>query len=338
MLGAGLLWGCSSPGASPSGTAVPSTASATAAPAGPSATAAPSSPEAGSTTPPDGQIAFSRTVFDTSTQAPTAGDIWIVGTDGSDLVQLTDLPEIELAPAWSPDGQRLAFSRLDGLSSGDIWLIDADPTASDRHLTQLTDGAGLEFAPAWSPDGRSIAFVDDWQGSPSVWIRSTEATGEARRVVEGNWPSWTPDGARLLVTVGKDFTDTKLAYVDVDGGEPEIPPIDLPNASESAVNSLGGIAFVASENDYAQSDPLTWNEDVFTVGPDGASGPLRITNTPENDHWPPSWSPSSDWVAYTNDGGTAGSRIAIVLPTGEPIYLTSGAYDAFPAWRPEPAS
>lgn len=171
-----------------------------------------------------------------------------------------------------------------------------------------------------------------------MWIRSADATGEARRVVDGNWPSWTPDGTRLLITVGTDFTDTKLAYVDVDGGEPELLPIGLPNASESAVNSMGGIAFVASENDYADSDPSTWNEDVFTVGPDGASGTVRITNTPENDHWPPSWSPSSDWIAYTNDAGTSGSRIAIVLPTGEPIYLTSGAYDAFPAWRPEPAS
>ena len=105
-----------------------------------------------------------------------------------------------------------------------------------------------------------------------MWIRSADATGEPRRVTDGNWPSWTPDGTRLLVTVGTDFTDTKLAYVDVDGGEPEILPIGLPNASESAVNSLGGIAFVSSENDYADSDPATWNEDIFTVGPDGASG------------------------------------------------------------------
>ena len=37
------------------------------------------------------------------------------------------------------------------MQDGDIWLIDADPTAADRHLTQLTDGDGLAFAPRGRP-------------------------------------------------------------------------------------------------------------------------------------------------------------------------------------------
>jgi Tol biopolymer transport system component len=320
LLGLGLLSGCAAPAGSPS------------------ATVEPADPETSAATPPDGRIAFSRTVFDPATNTPTGGDIWSVAADGSDLVQLTDTPEIELYPAWSPDGRRLAFVRLSDMSNGDIWVIDADATAADRHLTQLTDGQALEFAPAWSPDGTDIAYVDDWQDAPSIWIRAADGTGDARRIADGNWPSWTPDGSRLLVTVGADFTDTELAYVDVDGGEPEILPIGLPNASEGAVNALGGIAFVSSPNDYADDDPATWNEEVYVVGPDGVRGPTRITNTPENDHWPPSWSPDAEWVAYTNDAGTSGSRIAIVLGTGEPIYLTDGAYDAFPAWRPKPGA
>ena len=88
----------------------------------------------------------------------------------------------------------------------------------------------------------------------------------------------------------------------------------------------------------ANSDPATWNEEIYTTNQDGSRGPVRITNTPENDHWPPSWAPSGDWFAYTNDRGREGSRIAIVVGTGEPRYLTDGAYDLFPAWRPEPAS
>ena len=304
--------------------------------ASPSTTVVPGTADTGAATPPEGRIAFSRTTFDEATNTPTASDIWSVGTDGSDLVQLTDLPELELYPAWSPDGSRFAFVRSADTSTGDIWLIDPDPAAADRHLTQLTDGGGLSFAPAWSPDGRWIAYVDDWQSAPSVWIKAADGTGEARRVTEGaaNWPSWTPDGTRLLITVGADFTDTELAYVDVEGGEPEILPIQVPNASEGAVGPTGEIAFVSSPNDYAEDDPSTWNEEIYTTGADGVRGPIQVTTTPENDHWPPSWSPAGDWLAYTNDRGTSGSRIAIVLGTGEPRYLTDGAYDAFPAWHP----
>ena len=317
LLGLGLLTGCAGQASTSSPTPLPA------------------SPEPSAATPPDGQIAFARTVFDPSTNMPTGGDLWSVATDGSNLQRLTDTPEIELFTAWSPDGSRLAFVSIESATTGDIWLIDADPVAADRHLTQFTDGAGIEGAPAWSPDGRSIAYVDDWQGAPSVWIRSSDGADDARRVTDGNWPSWTPDGKRLLITVGADFTDTELAYVSVEGGEPDILPIQLPNASEGAVSSLGAVAFVSSANDYANSDPATWNEDVYTVGPDGARGPTLVTNTPENDHWPPSWSSAGDWLAYTNDGGRAGSRIAIVLATEEPIYLTDGAFDSFPAWRPE---
>ena len=48
---------------------------------------------------------------------------------------------------------------------------------------------------------------------------------------------------------------------------------------------------MSSETDYANSDPATWNEEVYTTNQDGSRGPVRITNTPENDHWPPSWAP-----------------------------------------------
>ena len=305
--------------------------------ASPSATPLPASADGAIVGPPDGRIAFTRATFDTASNTPTAGDLWSIGTDGSDLVRLTDLPEFELFPAWSPDGRRLAFVRGDGRSSGDVWLIDADPTAADRHLTKLTDEAGMEGAPAWSPDGRWIAYVADWQASAGVWIRPSDGTGKAKRLTDGNWPSWTPDGTRLLITVGPDFDETSLAYIGVDGGSPEALPIQLPNASEGAVSPLGEIAFVSSATDYANSDPATWNEEIYTTGHDGRRGPVRITNTPENDHWPPSWAPNGEWFAYTHDRGQEGSRIAIVAGTGEPRYLTTDAYDLFPAWQPEPA-
>ena len=287
--------------------------------------------------PPAGRIAFSRIEPGPTGGEPSGADLWSVATDGSDLVRLTDLPELELFPGWSPDASRLVFTRMDSESEGDLWIIDADPTAPDRHLRQLTDGAGVEGAPSWSPDGAWIAYVTDWQHSASIWIRAADGSGEPRQVIDGNWPSWTPDGSRLLVTLGSDFAATTLAYVSVNGGAPETLPIQTPNASEGSVGPLGEIAFVSSENDYA-GDASNWNEDIYTISSDGRRGPTRITNTPENDHWPPTWSPAGDWFAYTHDVGEQRSRIAIVAGTNEPHYLTDGAFDLFPAWRPEPAA
>ena len=266
-----------------------------------------------------------------------AADLWSVATDGSDLVRLTDLPEFELFPAWSPDATRLVFSRLESQAEGDLWIIDADPTASDRHLRQLTEGPGLEAAAAWSPDGAWIAYVADWHNNASIWIRAADGSGEPRRVIDGNWPSWTPDGSRLLVTLGSDFKATTLAFVSVDGGEPEALPIQVPNASEGSVSPLGEIAFVSSENDYA-GDPATWNEDIYTIGPDGRRGPTRIIDTPEQR--PLAAELVARWRLvrlHPRRPAQQRSRIAIVVGTGEPRYLTDGSYDLFPAWRPDPA-
>ncbi len=285
--------------------------------------------------PPAGRIAFSRLEVDAKSGMPTAADIWSVATDGSDPVRLTDLPDLGAMASWSPDASRLVFSRFTSRIEGDLWIIDADPSAPDRHLRQLTEGPGVEGAAAWSPDGASIAYVTDWQGAGSIWIRAADGSGEPRHVIDGNWPSWTPDGSRLLVTLGADFKETSLAYVSVDGGETEPLPIQMPNASEGSVSPLGEIAFVSSENDYA-GGPTNWNEDIFTTGSDGRRGPMRITNTPENDHWPPSWAPAGDWFAYTHDVREQVSRLAIVLGTGEPRYLTDGSFDLWAAWRPEP--
>jgi Tol biopolymer transport system component len=77
--------------------------------------------------------------------------LFVVRADGSGVRRLTgELPDVS-HPAWSADGQRIAFN---GSPSSDIYLINLDGSG----VTKITSDAGANFYPTWSPDGSRLAF------------------------------------------------------------------------------------------------------------------------------------------------------------------------------------
>jgi len=92
------------------------------------------------------------------------------------LVAAAALP-LGYAPAWNPDGTRLAYTR-----GPDVWVADANGTHRARLVRNGAD-------PAWAPGGRALAFV---RGG-SVWTVRADGAG-ARRVAPGAHPAWTPWG------------------------------------------------------------------------------------------------------------------------------------------------
>ena len=85
-------------------------------------------------------------------------ELAIVNVENGDIERKIKLDGIGAitSPAWSPDGQFIAFSGLDGGVS-DIYTWDVVTGA----LTQLTDDKHADLQPTWSPDGSTIAFVSD---------------------------------------------------------------------------------------------------------------------------------------------------------------------------------
>src|SRR5829696_8689553 len=80
-----------------------------------------------------------------------------------------------LDPAWSPDGQWLAFSMR-----GDIWKVPA----GGGEAVALTSGPNYYFEPAWSPDGKRIALSMDVAGNLEIGI--VGADGGAVQPVSSN--------------------------------------------------------------------------------------------------------------------------------------------------------
>ena len=98
------------------------------------------------------------------------------------------------SPAWSPDGERIAFvSNRGGPHS--IWVSRRD----GRDAVQIADfGGAFIDNPAWSPDGALIAFDGSPEGRTAVFVVSPEG-GAPRRIVDGPGdnrnPAWSRDGA-----------------------------------------------------------------------------------------------------------------------------------------------
>jgi Tol biopolymer transport system component len=121
--------------------------------------------------------------------------------DGSNVVRLTNSPAAEGAPAWSPDGSRIAFEsatatlrHAEGVFWGkpEICVMDAD--GSD--IVRVTDMAGHKnSAPAWSPDGTRIAFTSDRDGNSEIYVMDADGSNVVRLTrseAQDFRPAWSP--------------------------------------------------------------------------------------------------------------------------------------------------
>ena len=125
-------------------------------------------------------------------------DIWVMNSDGTNGRNLTiDMPRdfMRGEPAWSPDGQWIAFTQSRGTAGpgrGSIWIMRADGT--DKRLVTLHPDNGFDLSPTWSPDGQRIAFQ---RGGIAI---VTVATGDVSYLdLPGRQtqPSWSPDGRHI---------------------------------------------------------------------------------------------------------------------------------------------
>ena len=93
------------------------------------------------------------------------GALWTLGVDGGPAQRILDDGYDARLPAWSPDGQRIAFQAYRG-STWSIWTVNADGTG----LQEVTSGPFDDREPHWSPDGARLAFSSDRSGNYDMWI------------------------------------------------------------------------------------------------------------------------------------------------------------------------
>jgi TolB protein len=148
------------------------------------------------------------------TRAGAGTDVFTVRPDGRSLRPLTAGDSIDVGPAWSPDGERIAFVS-DRAGSPQIYIMDADGSNQRR----LTFQGTYNTHPAWSPDGSWIAYESRVGGQFDLWLIDPEGTVNLPIVTHprsDESPSWAPNSRKIAFS-SRRRGRADIYVVDVNG-------------------------------------------------------------------------------------------------------------------------
>ena len=235
-------------------------------------------------------------------------EIYVMEVDGNNQRRLTNHPNFDIGPSWSPDGKRIAFMSdrdehvIDndpgGLPNYEIYVMDAD----GGNQRNLTNNPNDDSVPSWSPDGKRIVFVSDRDGNREgnrknheIYVMDADGNNQ-QRLTDNDFydagPSWSPDGKWIV------FWSKRDGHFIGEGG-------------------------LSSE--------------IYVMDADGKNT-RRLTNNRKSD-FPSSWSPDGKWIAFTSDrkGDDVNFEIYVMDANGENTRrLTNNrVYDSSPSWSPD---
>ena len=156
----------------------------------------------------------------------------------------------ERSPAWSPDGESIAWFSD---ASGEYRLYVAPQSGAGEARGYALDGAGFYADPVWSPDGTKISYTDNSRAV--YWIDL--ASGNTHRVdadvMYGPLPppshAWSPD-SRWLVYTRNNETNIRTAYVHLlETGETTAVTDGLSDVSEAVFDAGGKYLYLTSSTD-----------------------------------------------------------------------------------------
>jgi len=144
-------------------------------------------------------------------------EIYVMNPDGKDPVNLTNNPADDFGPAWSPNGQEIAFvSNRENEQGGGQYIYIMNADGSD--VRQLTTGNNSDH-PDWSHDGSAIVFSSDANGNNEIYVIKADGGVEPTNLTNSDaqdiQPTWSPDGSKIAWLSGSDGNwDIFVMYAD----------------------------------------------------------------------------------------------------------------------------
>jgi Tol biopolymer transport system component len=256
-------------------------------------------------------------------------DVYSVRPDGQDLRRLTDAPAFDACPAYSADGQKIAYCSGAGRGPVQIWTMNQDGT----NKQQLTHLGGPAVFPDFSPDGTEIAFSAQPAGASTrdIYLVAIDGSG-LQQLTSGagnnTYPAYSPDGSEIAFT--SDRTGTWQVWVmNADGSDQTQLTVDaLPKDQVPDWSPDGSkIAYIA---DTTSSPDHGGNGDIWVIDADGENQ-HPITSGAHD--LGTAWSPDGTHIATLDFP----SRTVYTLKArdgSDPQAVHPGGLQFVPGWQP----
>jgi TolB protein len=255
----------------------------------------------------------------------SGGRVYRADSDGEDTTPLTPAGQTALSPAWSPDGQRLAFTQLgegrggvvvQTLSGGGSFVVPGSQTA-------------LNITPVFSPDGRTLAFAHSDERGTDIYVANVVERCCAQRLTVGRFadnlsPTFSPDGRRIAF-ISTRAGPPQLYVMATDGTDQELlAPFDFgaTGSSNAPEWSPDGASVVFHRE-------VSGSPQIFLV--DVAGRKVRqLTSSGRNED--PTWAPDGRHVAFISDRSGRRQIWIVDVETGRVRQLATPGAARLPSW------
>lgn len=249
-------------------------------------------------------------------------ELKIADADGYNEHRILSSKEPLLSPAWSPDGQQLAYVSFE-TGRPEIWVHNI-ATGQRRSVAKWKR---LNSAPAWSPDGKRLAVSLSRDGNPEIYILEL-ASGALTRLTNSSAidtePAWMPDGNSLLFTSNRGG-GPQLYRVSRRGGRPTRVSFEGDyNAAASVAPDGKRVAMVHRESGAYKIAVMNLD-----------SGSVDIISSGRMDE-SPSFSPNGQMIVFASERSGGASTLNSISVGGNAQQRLSHERDSArePAWAP----